>query len=418
MTKKKFILTLTLVLFTGIVAVAAVIYARQSLRGQQSAQTKPAASAAAEKETAGVEAARSKAIELAQSYARQYDYERALYTISDPAVQNDLTAKVAADIKAQKDSLVLYKGDIRHIFFHSLIVYPEMIFKDKTTPMGGYNAGFAEKAELEKILPQLYERNYVLYDLAECFEMRDGKMARKDIWLPPGKQPLILSVDDVAYAYGNGYAQKLAVRDDGALVNLVRNPEGVTEEMPDGDVFGVVDAFVKEHPDFSYRGHKGTLAMTGFQGAFGYSFEKAEDQAEIRKVVSALRADGWNFASHSYTHNSKNFFGPNSKPENIKYDTDKWMRIAAPFFGPTNLYIAPFGYRAKGEGLQHILDAGFQIYCVVGRDTVNEVHDAYGLMSRIEIGGYAMTHFKDVLNKYYFNVDEVYDAAGRPPVIG
>lgn len=44
------------------------------------------------------------------------------------------------------------KGEIRHIFFHSLIVYPEMVFTDRDTPMGGYNAGFSEKAELEKIL--------------------------------------------------------------------------------------------------------------------------------------------------------------------------------------------------------------------------------------------------------------------------
>lgn len=42
----------------------------------------------------------------------------------------------------------------------------------------------------------------MLYDLNECYEMADGRMQRKEILLPAGKMPLILSVDDVAYAYG------------------------------------------------------------------------------------------------------------------------------------------------------------------------------------------------------------------------
>ncbi len=39
-------------------------------------------------------------------------------------------------------------------------------------------------------------------------------------------------------------------------------------------------------------------------------------------------------------------------------------------------------------------------------------------MSRIEIGGYSMTYYRDILNERFFDVDSVFDAAGRPPVIG
>lgn len=360
---------------------------------------------------------REETVRHAKELADGYYYDEALQALNDKTIYNDQVSALISEIEAEKNSLVRYEGDIKHIFFHSLIVYPEMLFKDKTTPMGGYNAGFSEKAELLKILPQLYDRGYVLYDISKCFEMQNGKMVRREILLPPGKQPLILSVDDVAYAYGDGYAQKLVVKDDGVLVNLVKNPQGVVEEMPDGDVFGVVAQFVKEHPDFSYRGHKGTLALTGYQGAFGYSFEDAADQEQIRKVVSALKAEGWNFGSHSYTHNRDNYFGPGSKPEKIRYDTNKWATEIAPFFGPTNLFIAPFGYRVQQPALQYILDAGFQIYCTVDSKVVNELYDDYALMSRIEIGGYSMTYFKDVLNENFFNVDEVFDSAGRPPVI-
>ena len=268
------------------------------------------------------------------------------------------------------------------------------------------------------MLPQLYARGYVLYDLNNCWDMSGGKMVRKDILLPPGKKPLILSVDDVAYAYGDGFAKALTVKDGGALVYQVKNPEGKIIEMPDGDVMGVLDLFVAKHPDFSYRGHKGTIALTGFQGAFGYSYDTDQGANDIRKVAAALKADGWNFASHSYTHNRTNYYGPNSNPANIKYDVNKWVARVVPCLGPTRLFIAPFGYRVRQPGLQYILDAGFNIYCTVDDVVVNELYDTYALMSRIEMSGYSMAYYKNTLTKLFFNVDEVFDAKGRPPVIG
>ena len=263
------------------------------------------------------------------------------------------TAEPTPTPEPTPEPLVPYEGEIRHIFFHSLIVYPEMVFTDRETPMGGYNAGFSEKAELEKILPQLYERGYVLYDLNECYEMVNGKMQRKEILLPAGKMPLILSVDDVAYAYGDGYARRLFVDDAGALLYEVPNPSGGVDIIPDGDVMGVVDAFVAGHPDFSWNGHKGTIALTGFQGAFGYpSYDDPAYQTEIKKVADALRADGWSFASHSYTHNSGvyGFWGTGCIPDKIYYDINKWVDRVSPWIGETNLFLAPFGYR-DGRGI-------------------------------------------------------------------
>ena len=221
-------------------------------------------------------ARRAEAIARAEELRQQYFYDEAIAALSDEEIVNEQVEAELAAIRAEKDSLVDYTGDVPHIFFHSLIVYPELVFTDKVTPMGGYNSGFSEKAELEKILPQLYERGYVLYDLDALWEMTDSGMQRKPILLPPGKTPLILSVDDVAYAYGDGFAQQLFVDENGELMYRVNNPQGGVDIVPDGDVMGVVDAFVEQHPDFSYRGHKGTIALTGFQGAFGYDYDEPE----------------------------------------------------------------------------------------------------------------------------------------------
>lgn len=364
-------------------------------------------------------ARRAEAIARAEELRQQYFYDEAIAALSDEEIVNEQVEAELAAIRAEKDSLVDYTGDVPHIFFHSLIVYPELVFTDKVTPMGGYNSGFSEKAELEKILPQLYERGYVLYDLDALWEMTDSGMQRKPILLPPGKTPLILSVDDVAYAYGDGFAQQLFVDENGELMYRVNNPQDGVDIVPDGDVMGVVDAFVEQHPDFSYRGHKGTIALTGFQGAFGYDYDEPEQAEQIRTVAAALKADGWNFASHSYTHNRvNNFYGPGCSVEKISYDINKWVDHVVPCIGETRLFIAPFGYRVQQPALQCILDAGFQIYCTVDSKVYNELNPDYALMSRIEIGGYSMTYYRDILNQLFFDVDQVFDAAGRPPVVG
>lgn len=368
-------------------------------------------------ELAAIDAECSELIAEAEALRLEYRYDEAAAVLAGASVSNDELQAKAAQIDAEKASLVNFTDDIPHIFFHSAIVYPEMIFFDRVTPLGGYNSGFSEKQEIEKMLPQLYERGYVLYDLDRLWVKKDGVMQREEILLPPGKTPLILSIDDVAYAYGNGYAQKLFLDENGQLMYQVNNPDGGVDIMPDGDVMGIVDAFVREHPDFAYQGHKGTIALTGFQGAFGYSYDIPEEADQMREIVAALKAEGWNFASHSYTHNNvKNFYGPGCSEEKISYDINKWVDRCVPCLGETRLFIAPFGYRVQQPMLQHILDKGFEIYCTVDSKIYNELNPDYALMSRIEIGGYSMTYWPDFLTEHFFNVDEVFDYT-RPPVI-
>ena len=357
-------------------------------------------------------------LERAQRLGEMYFYDEALALLEGSGFSSPQVQEAIVSLRSEMATLTNYRGDIPHIFFHSLILYPEMVFSDTETPSGGYNAGFAEKAELEKILPQLYERGYVLYRLDDIWEMSESGMRRRDIMLPVGKKPLVLSVDDVAYAYGSGFAEKLYVDESGELMYSVTDPTGQQISIADGDVMGVVDAFVEQHPDFSYRGSKGTIALTGFQGAFGYDYEDSRGAEQIRRVSEALRERGWDFACHSYTHNRvNNFYGPGCSAEKISYDVNKWIDRVSPCIGSTRLFIAPFGYRVQQPALQCILDAGFQVYCTVDNRVYNELNYDYALMSRIEIGGYSMTYYKDTLNEHFFNVDEVFDTKGRPPVI-
>ena len=50
----------------------------------------------------------------------------------------------------------------------------------------------------------------------------------------------------------------------------------------------LIDSFVKEHPDFSYKGAKGIIALTGYNGILGYrtdiSYQERPDDLNADKV--------------------------------------------------------------------------------------------------------------------------------------
>lgn len=87
----------------------------------------------------------------------------------------------------------------------------------------------------------------------------------------------------------------------------------------------LIDRFVEEHPDFSYRGAKGIVALTGYNGILGYrtdqsyetrpddldankvewldahpDFSLAKEREGAKKVADAMKAEGWLFASHTW----------------------------------------------------------------------------------------------------------------------
>jgi hypothetical protein len=369
---------------------------------------------------------------------RGYFYEEAISLLNDDeTLINYETLALESEILDTMNRLVRFDGDIndiKHIFFHALILYPEHLYPNITTPQGGYNAGFIYQRELFRLLPQLLERGYVLFDLNLVFGRDDnGNMRLNDIYLPHGKKPLVLSIDDMNYHYGVGFANRVILDEFGELATEVITPDGEKIITYDGCVHLVIDNFVKEHPEFSYRGSKGALAVTGSGatrrrqpgggqrniGIFGYYLDEEQDVLDAKAVSDKFKENGWSFANHSFTHNGATsrgaFWAPGSVPDLIRNDVRRWKEELEPIIGPTNLFIAPLGYLLRGESMQVIIDNGYDIYCTVARHQDTRVFDTHALMSRIEIGGYSMTWWKDTLNKYFFDVPSVMDRH-RPPV--
>jgi len=373
---------------------------------------------------------------------RGYFFDEAIALLNaDHDLVNNETQALEDEIVAAKNSLVRFEGDVKHIFFHSLVLYPEVLFPDLSVPTGGYNEGFIFRSEFLKILPQLMERGYVLFNINDVFSKDDsGTMRKKDIYLPPGKKPLILSMDDPTLHYGQrfagggggatggfdrsrnptaGFATRVVFDEYGELATEVMTPSGEIIITYDGDVHVALDAFVKEHPEFSYRGHKGIIAATGYMGIFGYDLPDLRNEETRQKVIAIcdkMKENGWLFASHSYSHNRVGFWGPETNPNSIRWDTRRWKEEMEPIVGQTNLFIAPYGHLLTGDAMQVILDNGFDIYCTVDFNQRISVYTTHAVMGRIEIGGYALVRYTNTLDRDFFDVASVKDPH-RPPIL-
>ena len=378
----------------------------------------------AQQREAEITARREAVLEEGELLFRGYFYDEVITLLNeDEELINYETQALEIAAAEAKDGLVLFDGDIKHIFFHSLIIYPEYLFPDLSVPTGGYNEGFIFQSEFIKILPQLLERGYVLYDINDIFSKdADGVMRQNDIYLPPGKRPLVLSIDDPSYHYNKttpgriGFANRVILDEEGELATEVPAPSGEIEITYDGDVHIAVDAFVRENPEFSYRGAKGIIASTGYMGIFGYDLQSEQSRQEATAISDKFKENGWLFANHSYTHNRVGFWGPESNPANIRYDVRRWREVIEPIVGQTNIFIAPFGFLLRGEGMQVIIDNGYDIYCTVDFNQPITVHSTHAVMGRIEIGGYSLVRWVNTLNRDFFDVASVKDRH-RPPIL-
>lgn len=397
---------------------------------------------AAEQREAEILEKRAFVLEESRLLLRGYFYDEAIALLNeDYELKNHETQALEDEVVAAKNSLVRFDGDIKHIFFHSLVLYPEVLFPNLSVPTGGYNEGFIFRSEFLKILPQLMERGYVLYNINDVFSKDEsGTMRQKDIYLPPGKIPLILSMDDPTLHYGQrfagggggetggfdrsrnptaGFATRVTFDEFGELATEVMTPSGEIILTYDGDVHIALDAFVKEHPEFSFRGHKGIIAATGYMGIFGYDLPDLRNDETRQKVIAIcdkMKSNGWLFASHSYSHNRVGFWGPETNPNSIRWDTRRWREEMEPIVGQTNLFIAPYGHLLTGEAMQVILDNGFDIYCTVDFNQRISVYSTHAVMGRIEIGGYSLARYANTLNRDFFDVASVKDSH-RPPIL-
>lgn len=379
--------------------------------------------------------------------AMGYDYDGAITYFKNSVEYADdpEVLEAIADIEQQKSKLVAVDTEtVPHVFFHTLVADPSITWNLTGVDeykMADYNEVMTTIDEFNAIMQQMYDRGYVLVSITDLVvENEDGTFSKNEsLLLPPGKKPFVLSQDDVCYYFymiGDGYADKLIVGEDGKPTNEYIQADG-TVVTGSYDVVPCLNDFIEEHPDFSYKGAKGILALTGYNGIFGYRtdpdlaktaaegneyaeeygvFDTAAEIEKVKPVIECLKRDGWEFASHSYGHIS---YG--SSFEKVKEDADKWQERVGKIIGETEILIFPFGtdigdwrgYKEDNEKFNYLRNQGFRYFCNVDSNEYwVQLTSDHVRQGRINLDGFRM--YQDLYGgsdklSHLFNVKEVFD---------
>lgn len=325
---------------------------------------------------------------------------------------------------AEDKDLVTYTGRVEHIFFHPLIAYPKRAF-DGDSMTRGYNDWFVTVSEFNKMIDALYKDNFILIDVRDMFELKQVNdktvVVKKTLKLPKGKKPLILSIDDMCYypyMLQNGNVSKLIVDNSGKIATESKNDQGQTVISYDNEIVPILDQFVAAHPDFSFHGEKGMINLTGYAGVLGYRTNELNspnyetEKADALKVIAALKADGWTFASHGYGH----LDDANISLARFEEDTDRWLKEVEPLTGETPVYVYPFGSRPETNSAkwQYLIQKGFHVLCGVGPTTYVEWTSSALMMDRRHMDGIAL-HEQPKTLMDLFDPEQIIDPA-RPNV--
>lgn len=426
----------------------------------------------------------------AEITAAMYDYEGAITYVKEKLPEWNTVEAVntfIAQCEDNKSKLVKWADNtkITHIFFHTLIQDCSVAFGSNSKD--NYNQVMTTIDEFNAILQQMYDRGYVLVKLSDIASINPatGKMEYNPIYLPAGKTPFVLSQDDVCYyEYMNedgGFAQRLIVDENGKIMNEKDNADG-TKTVGAFDVAPLLDQFVEQHPDFSYHGAKGILALTGYNGILGYrtsyigygteadlksvwdelfnaggynsdtavSLAKgahyydnpnlAEDRKKAKQVADALKAGGWEFASHTWGHmnmgGSVDSSSGRIKNDRFKRDSTWWDVEVGSIVGDTNIIIFAFGadifnwkqYTDSNDAYMYLKSMGFDYFCNVDSSQyfvqMNESAggDGYLRQGRRNLDGQLM--FKALMYPEQHLLDDIIDVKTvfdkvRPlPVVG
>ena len=339
----------------------------------------------------------------ADRLAAGYDYDGAMSLIESCESFSEIPQMAEALVRYEneKAATVRYSSitQITHVFYHSLIVDTSLAF-DGDEDAASYNRVMTTVEEFQKIMEEMYNRGYVLvsmHDMAHIEVQADGTevMVAGDIYLPPGKIPYVLSLDDMSYYHymeGDGFADRVILDENGKVTCEYTQADG-TVITGAFDVVPLVDAFVEEHPDGAYRGARGVVALTGYNGVLGYrtdpayqtgsgldasqwawlsahpDFNYERECADARAVAEAMRANGWEFACHSYGH--LNF--KTASYEDFVWDVNTWKNTVEPIVGETDIVIYAFGadisdwhpYTAENEKYRYLKNMGFDYFCNV-----------------------------------------------------
>lgn len=364
----------------------------------------------------------------AEKLVAQYDYEGAmklLNSYSGGISTNETLMTKYTEYHDAYEAMVPWDNinDVPNLSFRLLMADLPRALADEDYGKS-FNNNYVTTGEFEKILQELYSNGYMLvsiYDLATKTVDASGNVTitQNTIRLPEGKMPIVLTQvgvnyftyivdgdgDGLADKDGAGFASRLVLDGNGNLTNEMVDAEGnvVTGSF---DLVTVLNDFVAEHPDFSYRGAKATLAVTGYDGLFGYRTDPetkekispeyySQQLNDVKGVISKLREDGYDIACFSYDYVD---YGSMSAQQ-ISEDLEYWTSEVKPLLGDVDILVYPYDDIGNsnlytGNKFDILSDYGF-CYFIAKDSSIGswgQITEDYARMMRREVGGSLMAN--------------------------
>ena len=405
-------LSLVLILSFVIGSLSNAIDSAQLKREQEKLKAQQESIAAEQLATEGV-----RILAEAEKLAQSYDFDGAITMIDSYMGEKsqEMTMK-RAEYQNARNALVEHQDPtlIPNLSFHVLVADMTRAVADDEYG-GSYNRNFVSTAEFERILDQLYLNNYVLVNFenfvgSASMDGTNETYEETSIWLPEGKKPVMITETMVNYfgymvdgnedgtpdAQGGGFAHRLVVDANGDIKAEYVDSNNVTQ-VGNYDLVPILEDFIAEHPDFSYKGARATLAVCGYEGIFGYRIQ-SETQAKkgldyyneqvvgATQIVNALREKGYRLAC--YTYDNKDY--SNISADQVNQDIQKWKSQIAPVIGEIDTIVFARGKDIgdyTGGKFDVLHNAGFRFMLKSGESPYTEVNNTYVRQTRLMVTG-------------------------------
>ena len=361
----------------------------------------------------------------AQRLAAGYDYQAAVDMIDsfsgDITKYQDMVA-LRAEYVTTQTQLTEHRDPsmIPNLSFHMLIEDMNRALNDPS--LGGkYNRNFVSTGEFRQILEHLYANGYVLVDFNSFIEATSfndtEQYIPKPIYLPAGKKPIMITETQVNYygymvdpdgdgtpdAKGVGFANKLVVQ-NGEIKAAYVDASG-NNLVGDYDLVPILETFIQQHPDFSYKGARAIVAVSGYEGIFGYRTNTSyiaskgqtwydEECNAAKEVVQALRNKGYTLAC--YTYSNKAYSGYTAAQ--IQAEMQEWTKNITPVIGAIDTFV--FAQESNlsaysGASFDVLRDTGFRYFVASGTQPWAAVESTYVRQNRLMVTGRTMQHYSD-----------------------
>lgn len=388
----------------------------------------------------------------AESLAITYDYDTAIQLLENYRGNDSFAQQInakKAELLAEKDKLLEWKdvSGIPNLSFHVLMADASRACnKDIAGDLApSYNKNFVSVEEFGRILNQLYAGNYVLVDFNSFISSTTGvdgneSFFTKSMYLPKGKRPVMITETLVNYfeymvdpdkdgkpdSTGHGFANKLVLDANGNIKAAYVDSNGQSQ-IGNYDLVPVLEAFIEEHPDFSYRGARATLAVTGSEGVFGYRTNTSyvqrfgqtfydDEVAEAKKVVEALRNKGYTVACNTYSNQEYR----KMNTLQIQAEMQNWTNQIAPVLGDVNTIVFARNSDIEaysGTTFNVLYNAGIRFFLNSGSSPRVDANTTFVRQTRLMVTGENMAWYSSQFSEYFdCNVVMDLSARGTTPV--